>query len=554
MANEDSIEGSLEIKEKNGKCVVNFEAEDFGEFESRELAELFGNILLVQRFPESSVNIGDDWRKPFQQWLYNQVSEFLGLSDTLKLIAPTFNKHYIDGPAFVELTLKDMEAMGGFQDPQVRQVFMNLLSFFRRLEQRPFPNYYSNINLNSSTMARFKNAPEPDIEVNLKGDPLPKFVIKSDEEFQKHLMKYIDEIKDGAENFIFCYKSDMCLNLIQKFSDKNPNQFDKMCIDFEEDAGNREITDVKQRYQIQLGFVVTVLKELLASKSLDEIVKLSAKQKHDSLYSQHIVHEPRTHRKYFNYRHFYNFLQLLPLNGKLTVEVCHACNMFRSHEISLKLPIYRQIHRRAGHSLFMDQKSRKQNGLELVNDYHKYVEVLLGPAEGVSVDSNPEVTFFYTSFFQFWDTSFSELGTVVIYNQISGFSMIHEIPPLIGIYLQGCRRKPVEEIVKILEELKAKNIGKTTVLYPGDFLICSPFHYRAIWTPHEKFHPELIKDVSLLRGCYVNIESLTEKYVNDLRDEDWFQISDAIGFDDEEDDSDNDIITLKRSIMISTDD
>lgn len=99
--------------------------------------------------------------------------------------------------------------------------------------------------------------------------------------------------------------------------------------------------------------------------------------------------------------------------------------------------------------------------------------------------------------------------------------------------------------MKILKDLEGRNIAKTTVLYPGDFLICSPFHYRAIWTPHENFHPEMIKDMSLLRGCYINMDELTETYVRDLQDDNWFQISDAIGFDDEEDASDNEIITLR---------
>lgn len=427
------LQSKVEISQstENSNYRLVFGEQDFGKFCSQQRAKHFADILTAQCHGSKN-DIAENWGKPFQTWMYTQIAEFLGLSETLKVVAPTFREHYIDGLAFIDMNLKDMEKIPGLTEAPLRQVFLNLLSFFRRLNQRPFPPHFHDANLKTATMARFRNSPQPDIPIDLNGDPMLDHTVNSQKDFKALLMKYIDNVKENAENFIFCWTTDLISNLIQEFSDKNPNQFDRMCIDFEENAANQEITDPKQRYQVQLGFVVMVLKDLFSEKSLEEIVKMSQENNHDALYSEHIVFNPENYREYFSHRDFYNFLHLLPLQGKLTVEVSHACNMFRSHEISLRLEKYNNIHRRSGHSLFMDEKSRKHNGIEMVNDYFNFINKMVEGEEGISVDPNPEVTFFYSSFFQFWDTSFSELGSVVIYNQVSGFSIIHEIPPLIG--------------------------------------------------------------------------------------------------------------------------
>jgi len=73
------------------------------------------------------------------------------------------------------------------------------------------------------------------------------------------------------------------------------------------------------------------------------------------------------------------------------------------------------------------------------------------------------------------------------YNQMSGYSIFHFLPKLVGQYLTwlgGRKGVSPNKVKDALEELDRRGIGSMAVIGPGEFLMILPFGSHGVWVPH----------------------------------------------------------------------
>jgi len=73
------------------------------------------------------------------------------------------------------------------------------------------------------------------------------------------------------------------------------------------------------------------------------------------------------------------------------------------------------------------------------------------------------------------------------YNQISGSSIFHFLPKLVGQYISWLAAKggqSAKSVKVALEELDRRGIGTMAVVNPGDLLMILPFGCHGVWVPN----------------------------------------------------------------------
>jgi len=94
----------------------------------------------------------------------------------------------------------------------------------------------------------------------------------------------------------------------------------------------------------------------------------------------------------------------------------------------------------------------------------------------------------------------SENPLMSVYQQMSGYSVFHFLPVLIGKYLQyASKHKSVGFMAKQLRELDSLRIGSLMVLHPGETALILPTGSHAVYVPD----PSLIPEVKLFSASVV---------------------------------------------------
>jgi len=120
-----------------------------------------------------------------------------------------------------------------------------------------------------------------------------------------------------------------------------------------------------------------------------------------------------------------------------------------------------------------------------------------------------------------------------LYNQLSGCSVFHFLPLLVGTFLvyratQETERPKTEIVAELKEsmlELDRQEIGRMAVIHPGDLLLILPYASHGVWVPHIKDNESWVDafQVSSIRAAELFIQPIYRDYRRRLmaNDVDW---------------------------------
>ncbi|OLQ05669.1 hypothetical protein AK812_SmicGene11106 [Symbiodinium microadriaticum] len=136
-------------------------------------------------------------------------------------------------------------------------------------------------------------------------------------------------------------------------------------------------------------------------------------------------------------------------------------------------------------------KGSERTDVDLLDDYFVRMQELVEKSESVRLNKMLyliwKMPHYVTSYHQ--DTHVPPHFTV--YNQVSGASVFHFLPPLVGCYVTHVGRRDVSALKEVLERLDAMQLGSLAVLGPGQVALISPFGSHGVWVPSKAYNEKL---------------------------------------------------------------
>ncbi|CAE7234304.1 unnamed protein product [Symbiodinium natans] len=138
-----------------------------------------------------------------------------------------------------------------------------------------------------------------------------------------------------------------------------------------------------------------------------------------------------------------------------------------------------------------DVKGKDRTDVEMLDDYLVRMQALVQNSDSVRLNKMLyliwKMPHYVTSYHQ--DTHVPPHFTV--YNQVSGVSVFHFLPPLVGCYVTHVGRRDVKALKEVLERLDAMQLGSVAVLGPGQVALISPFGAHGVWVPSQAYNEQL---------------------------------------------------------------
>jgi len=162
------------------------------------------------------------------------------------------------------------------------------------------------------------------------------------------------------------------------------------------------------------------------------------------------------------------------------------------------------------------------SGVQLLDEFHSIVHRTTHDCP--AVDVNPRMYLIWK--FQHYVTSYHQDTHVpphfTIYNQVSGVSLFHFLPLLVGLYVTYIGRQDPKQLHDILERLDKLGIGSLAPIGAGQVLLIFPFGSHGVWVPSPNHNQSLPKfQVSLIRAAELFVTPALELIKKRLRGRHW---------------------------------
>ncbi|CAK9006817.1 unnamed protein product [Durusdinium trenchii] len=172
-----------------------------------------------------------------------------------------------------------------------------------------------------------------------------------------------------------------------------------------------------------------------------------------------------------------------------------------------------------------DYAKRRQSGVELLDNYHEQLRQLLKSSKPVELNRLLyliwKLPHYVTSYHQ--DTHVPPHFT--LYNQVSGVSIFHFLPVLLGLFVTHVGRQDPLKLKKVLDQLDEMKIGSLIILGPGEVAFISPMGSHGVWVPGplEQPEPSAVSSemISVIRAAEVFVRPVMETLRKRLKREDW---------------------------------
>lgn len=160
--------------------------------------------------------------------------------------------------------------------------------------------------------------------------------------------------------------------------------------------------------------------------------------------------------------------------------------------------------------------------VEIMDSFCEAVDEAVGTCDDVQVNRR----LYMIWKFQHYVTSYHQDTHVpphfTIYNQVSGFSLFHFLPLLVGLYVTYVGRKAASELESVLKELDTISIGSLAVLGPGQLALIRPFGAHGVWVPATALNPEVPPfQVSLIRAAELFVRPVMKSSRQHLMGDGW---------------------------------
>ena len=166
------------------------------------------------------------------------------------------------------------------------------------------------------------------------------------------------------------------------------------------------------------------------------------------------------------------------------------------------------------------------SGVAALDSYHRALDNLAYSLADSAVEMNPRMYLIWK--LQDYMTAYHQDNHVVphmtLYQQSSGYSVFHFLPPVIGLYVTHLgKTKTASEIHAVLKRLDEAGIGSYGVIGPGDAALIFPFSSHGVYVPNPKYNASLGKfEVSQVRAAEFILSRIKESVCKDvLGKDDW---------------------------------
>ncbi|CAJ1367198.1 unnamed protein product [Effrenium voratum] len=170
-----------------------------------------------------------------------------------------------------------------------------------------------------------------------------------------------------------------------------------------------------------------------------------------------------------------------------------------------------------------DYKKTPRTGVELLDDYFLRISELLHPCDAADLNQRLyliwKLPHYVTSYHQ--DTHVPPHFT--LYNQVSGVSIFHFMPVLVGLYLTHVGQRNVFELKRALERLDELRVGSLAVLGPGQVALIAPTGSHGVWVPCPHYTPAMAGrgSVSVIRAAELFLRPIFQALSERLMKDDW---------------------------------
>uniref|UniRef100_A0A7S3PJH1 Uncharacterized protein n=1 Tax=Aplanochytrium stocchinoi TaxID=215587 RepID=A0A7S3PJH1_9STRA len=169
------------------------------------------------------------------------------------------------------------------------------------------------------------------------------------------------------------------------------------------------------------------------------------------------------------------------------------------------------------------------SGIDLLDSYHGAIDEFLYSADKDLLLNN---LMYLIWKFQNYATAYHQDTHVpphyTLYSQISGVSVFHFLPILVGLYVTHVGNKDALRLTSILQELDELKIGSVATVGPGQVALILPFGSHGVWVPSNALNPSFPKfETSVIRAAELYIKPLYDEFVKVLAGERWNEVLDV---------------------------
>eukprot|EP00928_Gymnodinium_smaydae_P027548 TRINITY_DN21278_c0_g2_i1.p1 TRINITY_DN21278_c0_g2~~TRINITY_DN21278_c0_g2_i1.p1 ORF type:complete len:541 (+),score=91.51 TRINITY_DN21278_c0_g2_i1:68-1690(+) len=167
-------------------------------------------------------------------------------------------------------------------------------------------------------------------------------------------------------------------------------------------------------------------------------------------------------------------------------------------------------------------KNSDASRVDIMDDFHEQIDKALF----ASADVKLNLRMYLIWKFQHYVTSHHQDTHVpphfTLYNQVSGVSLFHFLPLLVGLYVSYVGRRSAADLESILARLDNLGIGSHATLGPGQLALITPFGAHGVWVPSCKLNPQLSPfTVSLIRAAELFVRPIFDECRARLSRENW---------------------------------
>mmetsp|Transcript_104343 Transcript_104343/g.294194 ORF Transcript_104343/g.294194 Transcript_104343/m.294194 type:complete len:499 (+) Transcript_104343:126-1622(+) len=152
---------------------------------------------------------------------------------------------------------------------------------------------------------------------------------------------------------------------------------------------------------------------------------------------------------------------------------------------------------------------KHDSGVGMLDDFFASMIEVIDPCEAVLLNRRMYVIWKFQHYVTSYHQDTHVPPHITLYNQVSGPSLFHFLPMLVGLYVTHVGRKDVRELNSVLGQLDSQGIGTLAAIGPGQVAFITPFGSHGVWVPAAAYNPTLPPfQVSLIRAAELYVAPL----------------------------------------------
>lgn len=186
------------------------------------------------------------------------------------------------------------------------------------------------------------------------------------------------------------------------------------------------------------------------------------------------------------------------------------------------------------------------SNVDMLDDFHASVEQATDSCNSVRLNHNMYLIWKFQQYVTSYHQDVHVPPHFTLYNQVSGVSLFHFLPLLVGLFVTHVGRQDVHKLFSVLHELDALGIGSIGYIGPGQVALILPFGSHGVWVPSVAHNPCLPKfEISLIRAAELFVQPLLKACTDQLSHEDWNKF---LVLNEEDDSKVQDFITSQEAL------